>query len=143
MPLKSGFRRSKSADTVTPWADKLQSLFISDHPRHPGRYDTYVNYVAFLTAGTVEHHWVDGVKSGGRGPFTPLRRDEAFLPDLHKHLRAFRESRHIDGLSSPELLRHSYELLGFLAERVPSDKLEGFLTVARRYVIEHEDECLS
>jgi hypothetical protein len=144
MPLKTGgFRRAKPVDPAKPWVDKLEPLFVSDHPRHPDRYDTYVNYVAFLTAGTIEGHWVEGVKTGGRGPFVPLRPDEAFLPDLHKHLRAFRESRHIDGLSSPELVRHSYELLGFLADRVPKDRLEGFLTVARRYVMAHEDECLS
>jgi hypothetical protein len=118
-------------------------MFIADHPRHSGRYDTYLNYIAFLTAGTIEHHWTEGVKAGGRAPFTLLRRNEAFLPDLQKQMRAFRESRHIDGLSSPELVRHSYELLGFLAERVPSDKLDWFLTIARRYIMQHEDGCLS
>jgi hypothetical protein len=118
-------------------------MFNADHPRHPGRYDTYVNYVAFLTAGTIEHHWIEGVKAGGRGPFAPLKRDDAFLPDLHKQMRAFRESRHIDGPSSPELIKHSYELLRFLGERVPSDALERFLATARSYIMQHEDECLS
>jgi hypothetical protein len=37
--------------------------------------------------------------------------------------------------SSPELVRHSYELLDFLGERVPSDILERILTIARTYII--------
>jgi hypothetical protein len=118
-------------------------MYAVDHPRYPSQYNTYLNYIAFLTAGTLEHHWTEGVKAHGRAPFVPLGRDEGFLLDLHKKMRAFRESRHIDGLSSSELVRHSYELLGFLGERVPSEKLNRFLAIARTYIMHYEDECLS
>ena len=143
MSFKTGLRRPKFADTTKTWTEKLASTHIADHPRYPRRYNAYLHYVAFLTAGTIEHHWAEGAKPGGRTPFVPLGRIEDFLPDLHKKMRTFRESRHIDGLSSSELIRHSYELLGFLGERVPSDRLERFLTIARTFIMQNEDECLS
>jgi hypothetical protein len=118
-------------------------MYVADHSRYPSRYNTYLNYVAFLTAGTIEHHWTEEAKTDDHTPFVPLGRSEDFLPDLHKKMRTFRESRHIDGLSSSELVRHSYELLCFLGERVPKDELERFLTIARRFIMQNEDECLS
>lgn len=143
MPFSTGFRRPKVADATTTWTERLESIYAADHPRYPGQYGIYLSYIAFLTAGTVEYHWAEGVKSGGRGPFAPLKGADGFLPDLHKKMRAFRESRHIDGPSSSELARHSYELLGFLADRVPEDELERYLATARTYVMQNEGECLS
>lgn|SRR5581483_5584939 len=143
MPFKSGFRRTKSAETTNTWTEKLESIYVEDHPRHPSSYNIYLPYIAFLTAGIVEHHWTEGIKANGRAPFEPLERPDDFLPDLHKKIRAFRESRHIDGRSSPELVRHSYELLGFLAERVPRGQLDRYLATARTYLRQNEDECLA
>jgi hypothetical protein len=58
-------------------------------------------------------------------------------------IRSFREIRFMEGLASPELVRQSYELLTFLADRVPHDDLERFLTVARRYIRDNEDETIA
>jgi hypothetical protein len=143
MPFKTGLRRPKSPDTAKTWTEKLEPMYVTDHPRYPTRYNTYLHHIAFLTAGAIEHHWTEGVKPHGRTPFIPLGRTEDFLLDLHKNMRTFRESRHVDGLSSSELVRHSYELLGFLGERVPNDELERFLAIARTYIMQNEDECLS
>ena len=152
MSFTAGFRRQRSAgttktqrvaDAAKTWAEKLEPMYLADHPRYLNRYDVYLSYVAFLTAGTVEHHWSEGVKPDGRIPFIPLGRTEDFLPDLHKKMRAFRESRHIDGPASAELVRHSYELLGFLEERIPRDNLNRFLATARTYIFQNEAECLS
>jgi hypothetical protein len=143
MPFNTGFRRAKFADTTKAWTERLESIYVTDHPRYPGRYDAYLSYIAFLTAGTIEHRWAEGLKPDGRSPFVPLGRSEDFLPDLHKKMRAFRQSRYINGSCSSELVRHSYELLGFLAERVPREKLERFLATARTYIMQNEDECLS
>lgn len=143
MSFKIGFRRPKSADAIGAWTERLESMYAADHPRYPRRYGVYLSYVAFLTAGIVEHHWAEGIKSRGRGPFVPLGVAEEFLPDLHRKMRAFRESRFIDGSSSSELTGHSYELLGFLVDRIPAEELERFLAMARTYIIQNEDECLS
>jgi hypothetical protein len=85
MPFKTGgFWRPKFADATKTWTEKLESMYAADHPRYPSQYNTYLNYTAFLTAGTLEHHWTEGVKTHGRAPFIPLGRDEGFLLDLHK-----------------------------------------------------------
>lgn len=143
MPFKTGFRRAKVGDAAKTWVEKLESMYAADHPRYPSRYNTYLQYVAFLAAGTVEYHWTEGVKPDGRTPFVPLGRTEDFLPDLHKKMRAFRESRYTNGLSSSELLKDSYELLDFLAERVPDDAMERFVATARTYIAQNEDKCLA
>lgn len=143
MPFKTRVRRPKSTDLEKTWAEKLEPLHTTDHPRYPGQYNIYLGYIAFLTAGAVEHRWAEGSRADGRTPFVPVgARPEDFLPDLHRKMRAFRESRVIDGLSSSELARHSYELLGFLGERVPGVELERHLAVARTYVMQNEDDCL-
>jgi hypothetical protein len=118
-------------------------MYATDHPRYPNRYDAYLPYLAFLTAGIVEYQWTEGAKPDRRAPFVPLGRAEEFLPDLHRKMRSFRQCRHIDGPASSELVRHSYELLGFLTERIPGDNLECFLATARAYIKQNEDECLS
>jgi hypothetical protein len=143
MPFNAGLRRSKRVDTTGAWTEKLESLYGADHPGHPGRFSTYVQYTAFLTAGTIEHHWTAGTTSDGRLPFVPVGRAEDFLPDLHQKMRSFRQSRHIHGISSPELVRQSCELLDFLGERVPPDKLQQFLAIARTYIMRNQDECFS
>jgi hypothetical protein len=54
MPFKTGgFRRPKIADTTKTWTEKLESMYVADHPRYPSRYNIYLHYVAFLTAGTI------------------------------------------------------------------------------------------
>jgi hypothetical protein len=143
MLFNAGRRRSKRADATGAWTGKLESMYGADHPRHPGRYNAYLQCVAFLTAGIVEHHWTEGTTPDGHAPFIPRGRTEDFLSDLHKEMRAFRQIRHINGISSSELVRHSYELLGFLGEQVPNDDLERFLAMARTYIIQNEHECLS
>jgi hypothetical protein len=143
MPFRTGFRRHGAADTTKPWAEKLEAMYVADHPRYPSQYNAYLHYIAFLTAGTIEHHWAEGDGPDHHPQFVPLGRTEDFLPDLHKKMRTFREHRYINGFSSPELVRDSYELLGLLGERVPSDNLERFLAIARTYITQHEDECLT
>ena len=143
MPSSAGHRRLGFTDAAKVWTDKLKPGFAADHPRHVKRFNTYVNYIAFLTAGTVEHDWSEGLEVTGRPPFAPLRRPESFLLDLQQKIRAFRESRFVDGLSTPELVRHSFDLLNFLSERVPHDDLERYLTSARLYIRANEDDCLT
>src|ERR1700712_5171551 len=143
MPFMTRVRRPRSATTAKAWTERLEPLYAADHPACPGRFNTYQSYVAFLTAGAVEHHWTEGVRTGGRPPFVAVGRADDFLPELHKKMRAFRESRAIDDLASSELARHSTELLSFLDERIPSDELERFLAIARTYVMQNEHGCLS
>jgi hypothetical protein len=143
MPSSAGHRRLGFTDAAKAWTDKLKPGFVADHPRHRKRFDAYVNYIAFLTAGAVEHQWSEAVESTGRPPFAPLKRPDSFLLDLQLKIRAFRESRFVDGLSSPELVRHSFDLLNFLSERVPHADLERYLAVARTYLRANEDECLT
>lgn len=142
MPTSTGHRRLGSADAAKVWTDRLRSVYRTDHPRHKRRFDTYVNYVAFLAAGAVEHRWSEGVESG-EAPFALLKGSGSFLVDLQQRIRAFRESRFVDGIGSPELVRHSFDLLNFLAERVPHEDLERFLAVTRAYIRQNEDDCLA
>jgi hypothetical protein len=143
MPFKTGFRRPRFADTTKTWVDRFESTYAADHPKYPSRYHTYLRYIAFLTAGTIEHHWAEAAKPDGSTPFVPLGRAEDFLPDLHKKMRAFRETRYVNGFSSSELLTGSYELLDFLVERVPGDAMDRFLAIARTYIMQNEDTCLA
>lgn len=143
MPSSAGHRRLGFTDAAKAWTDKLKPGFVDDHPRHRKRFDTYVNYIAFLTAGAVEHHWSESAEATGQAPFAPLKRPDSFLLDLQQKIRSFRESRFVDGLSSPELVRHSFDLLNFLSERVPHEDLERYLAVARTYLRANEDECLN
>lgn len=143
MPSSAGHRRLGFTDAAKAWTDKLKPGYAADHPRHRNRFDTYVNYIAFLTAGAVENRWSEELEATGRPPFAPLKRPESFLLDLQQKIRSFRESRFVDGLSSPELVRHSFDLLNFLSERVPHADLERFLASARAYVLANEDECLT
>ena len=141
MPASAGHRRLASTDAARAWSDRLRTGYRADHPHHESRFDTYVNYMAFLVAGAVEHRWSEGVDSG-RSPFAPLKHPESFLIELQQKIRSFRESRFVDGIGSAELVRHSFDLLNFLAERVPHEDLERFLAVARAYIRENADDCL-
>ena len=141
MSLKA--RSPKIAGEAKAWLDRLETVYADDHPNYLGRYDTYVQYVAFLTAGTIEHHWVEGANPDGGPPFVPRGNAEDFLFDLHKRMRAFRQSRHVNGLSSPELLKCAHELISFLVTRVPSDVMDRFLAVSRTYLMQHEAECFA
>ena len=143
MPFTTGFRRPRFAHATKSWTDRFESMYAADHPKYPSRYETYLRYVAFLTAGTIEHHWAEGVKPDGQPPFIPVGPAEDFLPDLHKKMRMFRESRYANGFYSAELLNGARELLGFLVERVPGDAMDRFLATARAYILQNEDTCLA
>lgn len=142
MPFPTGFRRPRSTDACEAWRLRLEATYLAEHPRIPDRYHTYLHFVAFLTAGFIEQSWSQGARAGGRAPFVPQGRIDDFLPGLHKQMRAFRETRHINGLDSAELTAHSYRLLSFLETHVPSDALERYLAIARAYIIQNENECL-
>ena len=142
MAFPTGFRRPKSTDVCEAWRARLEATYLAEHPRIPGRYDTYLHFVAFLTAGSIEQCWTQGARAGGRAPFVPQGRSDDFLSGLHKQMRAFRESRHINGPDSAELTGHSYRLLNFMETHVPSNELERFLAIARAYIIQNANECL-
>lgn len=142
MPFPTGFRRPTSTDDIEAWRARLEPTYIADHPRFPDRYNTYLHFVAFLAAGSIEQQWPQGTLPGGRVPFVPRGQIENFIPGLHKEIHAFRESRHINGLGSSKLTEHSYRLLSFLDKHVPSSHLERLLAIARSYIKQNESECL-
>ena len=143
MSFKMGIGRPKFADSAGGWSERVESMYNADHPGRPGRYNIYLHYMAFLTAGSVEYHWTDGAKTGGRTPFVSCGRAQDFLPDLHKKIRTFREHRYVHGFSSAELVRDSYDILKFLGDCVPGSELERFLRITRAYLTQNEDECFS
>jgi hypothetical protein len=93
VPFRSGLRGSKPASSTKPWMDSLESRRASDHSKYADRYDTYIKYFAFLTAGTIEYRWSEGVEANGKAPFATSGRAQEFLPDLRKEMRAFRQTR--------------------------------------------------
>ena len=142
MSFTLSIRRQRPEKSPDPWMTKLQSTLAGDHPEYPDSYEVYVSYVAFLTAGMIEQHWTEAVRSGVP-PFNPRGDRDAFLPDLQRKLRAFRESRHMNGLGSAELAQRSHDVLRFLDEQVPPDALERFFELARTYIRHNESDCLT